>query len=217
MLIKEAEWIGTQIPTLPLKRKSVVLNFGSQTLKYNKEKKHLIDFVIGPIRQKCQLKNLDLQEGYGIDYSGDIFDDTFYNKLASIQFDGVLLCNVLEHVENIKGITKRIAKIIKPGGFLIFTGPYEYPKHYDPIDNGFRPEIKEVANLFNNFKIIQAEIVIDYTYAYYLRKNKKLLLPRLVRILTPFYRFNKWKDVVIPRLRWWNKPYKVTCILMQKQ
>ena len=217
MLVNEAKWIGEQIKTLSLKRESVVLNFGSQNLKYNKESKHLIDFVVNPIKQKCQLKNLDLQKGPGIDYSGNILDDTFFNQLTSIQFECVLLCNVLEHVTNIEGIAQRVGELIKPGGFIIFTGPYEYPIHYDPIDNGFRPEIKEVIRLFNNFRIIQAEIVTDYTYAYYLKKNKKNLFLTLIRVLIPFYKFNKWKNVVLPKFKWWNKQFKVTCVLMQKE
>ncbi|MCF8396353.1 MAG: class I SAM-dependent methyltransferase [Melioribacteraceae bacterium] len=157
-----------------------------------------------------------MQKGHGIDYSGDILDDSFFNRLAYIQFDGVLLCNVMEHVTNIDGITQRIGKIIKPGGFLLFTGPFEYPVHYDPIDNGFRPEIKEVTDLFNNFNVIKAKIVNDYTYSHYLLRNKKNLFLTLIRVFTPFYKFNKWRNVVLPKLKWWNKQYKITCVLMQK-
>lgn len=217
MLVNEAKWIGELINYLPLTKDSVVLNFGSQTLKYNKESKHLIDFVVNPIKQKCQLKNLDLQKSAGIDYSGDILDDTFFNKLTSIQFEGIFLCNVLEHVTNIEGIAQRVGKLIKPGGFLIFSGPYEYPIHYDPIDNGFRPKVEDVICLFENFKIIQAEIVTDYTYSYYLKKNNKQLILTFVRVLTPFYKYYKWKNVVLPKFKWWNKQFKVTCVFMQKE
>ena len=33
--------------------------------------------------------------------------------------------------------SSRVGQLVKPGGFLIFTGPYQYPLHYDPIDNDF--------------------------------------------------------------------------------
>ena len=201
MLINEAKWIGERINHLPIIKNGIVLNFGSQTLKYNKENKHVIDFVINPLKQVCLLKNLDLHKGPEIDYSGNILNDTFFNQLASIQFEGVLLCNVLEHVTNIKGIAQKVGKLIKPGGFLLFTGPYKYPVHYDPIDNGFRPKVQDVMSLFKEFNIIYAEIVTDYTYSYYLRKNNKQLFLTFVRVLTPFYKFRKWKNESPPKSR----------------
>ena len=46
MLINEAKLISNVIQTLPLNKDSIVLNVGSQTLKYNKENKHLLEYVI---------------------------------------------------------------------------------------------------------------------------------------------------------------------------
>lgn len=217
MLINEAKWIGERIQTLSLEKESVVLNFGSQTLKYNNDSKHLIDYVVNPIQQKCKLHNLDLQNDPGIDYCGDILDDKFFDELSAIMFDGVLLCNVLEHDTDIKSIAQRVGKLIKPGGFLIFSGPYKYPVHYDPIDNGFRPEIQEVGNLFDGYKIVNAEIITDFTYSYYLKKNTKQMILTIIRALTPFYKFNKWKKVVVPKFKWWNKKFEITCLLMEKR
>jgi SAM-dependent methyltransferase len=217
MLINESKWIGEQIKQLPLKKDHVVLNFGSQTLKYNQENRYIIDFVINPLKQKCQLKNLDLHNGAGIDYSGDILNDTFFSHLASIQFDCILLCNVLEHVTDIDGIAQRVGELIKSGGFLIFSGPYKYPIHFDPIDNNFRPTVEDINRLFNNFKTIQSATIDDHTYSYYLKKDMRFLFISLLRLLMPFYRYNKWKRVMIPKLKWWNKRYKVTCVLMQKE
>jgi SAM-dependent methyltransferase len=217
MLINEAKWIGNIILSLPITQESVILNFGSQSVKYNKENKHIMDFVIKPLSIKCQLRNLDIREGPGIDYLGNIFDDTFFSQLKQIQFDGILLCNVFEHVTDVMELAKRVCDLIKPGGFIIFTGPYEYPKHYDPIDNGFRPEIAEVESLFTGFEKSKGDIITDYTYSFYLFRNFKTLVVTLLRILTPFYKFKKWRQVVLPKLNWWNKKFKVTCVLMQKQ
>lgn len=217
MLIKEAIWLGEQIDKISLTNKSIVLNFGSQTFKYNKDKEYILDFFIEPLKNKCQIKNLDLQSGPGIDYSGNILDDSFFSKLSSIQFDGVLVCNVLEHVTDIESIVARICRIVKPGGFILFSGPYKYPIHHDPIDNGFRPTIKEVEMLFENFKTVNAAVVKDYTYFDYLRKNPKLLLTSFVRLLLPFYKFKKWKEVFLPRFKWVNRQFQITCVLMKKE
>ena len=77
MLINEAKWLGAAIQELPLKPNSVFLNFGSQTENYNEENKHIINYLIDPIRNMHKIKNLDLQTGKGIDFTGDIYNDDF--------------------------------------------------------------------------------------------------------------------------------------------
>lgn len=217
MLINEAKWISEIISSLPSKKGDVFLNFGSQSLKYNNENRHLIQFVINPLMKKYDLRNLDIKTGPGIDYSGDINNDSFFNQLKLIQFDGVLLCNVLEHVTNIGKIAWRVGELTKPGGYLIFTGPYKYPVHYDPIDNGFRPEINEVVSLFEGYQMVQADIVTDFNYSYYILGSFKQFVLMLLRVVTPFYKYKKWKRVILPKLLWWNKAFMVTCVLMKKK
>jgi SAM-dependent methyltransferase len=216
MLDKEAMWIGENLAVLSLNHNSIVLNFGSQNQKYNKENKYLQEYVINPIKNKCQIRNLDLQTDEGIDYSGDLYNDDFFLKMKAIQFDCVLLCNVFEHVTNIEVLANRVSELIKPSGFIVFTGPYKYPVHYDPIDNGFRPEIEEVSGLFRNFNIIKGDIIKDHTYSFYLFRDFKNMLVTCLRLLTPFYKFEKWKTVVLPKFKWWNKQFEVTCVIMKK-
>ena len=153
----------------------------------------------------------------GLDYSGDLYDDSFFNQLKSIPFDGVLLCNVLEHVTNVEELARRVSQLIKPGGFLIFSGPYQYPVHYDPIDNGFRPEIDEVLSLFDGYQKVQGDIITDFSYSYYMLSSFKQLILMLLRVITPFYKFKKWKGVVLPKFLWWSRTFKVTCVFMQKR
>ena len=216
MLNNEAIWIGKHIPSLTLKSESIVLNFGSQNEKYNLENKYLLDYVINPIKKICHLRNLDLQTGANIHYSGNLYEDSFFNELKKVQFDCVLLCNVLEHVTDINELSNRIAQLIKPEGYIIFSGPYKYPLHFDPIDNGFRPEIDEINKLFPDFEYIKGEIVKDHTYSYYLFSNIKVLAFTFFRVITPFYKYKKWKQVVIPKLKWWNKNFKATCVIIKK-
>jgi SAM-dependent methyltransferase len=216
MLNNEAIWISDNLYHLKLNSNSVVLNFGSQNQKYNRENKYLMDYVINPIRKKCLLRNLDLQSGVGIDYSGNLYEDVFFNKMKLIQFDCVLLCNVLEHIDNIEVLTSRVIDLIKPGGFIVFTGPNQYPVHYDPIDNGFRPEIEQILSLFKGFKKIKGDVIVDHTYSFYLFRNLKNFTHTFLRVLTPFYKYKKWKDVILPKFIYWNRKFKVTCVILQK-
>jgi hypothetical protein len=124
---------------------------------------------------------------------------------------------VLEHVADIRLVCDRVQELLAANGFIVFTGPRNFPKHYDPIDNGFRPDIREVEALFPGLKYIRGEVVTDYTYRYYLTKNFKSLVKTILRILAPFYRFEKWKSVVIPKFAYWNQNFTVTCVILQKK
>jgi SAM-dependent methyltransferase len=216
MLINEAKWIGEAIRTLPLEGGSVFLNFGSQSEEYNKKNIHIEKYLLKPIRENHSIKNLDLKPGKGIDFAGDLYEDVFFGELKKQNFDCILLCNVLEHVEQIEPLCRRLSDLLDKNGIIIFSGPYHYPIHYDPIDNGFRPTIDEVVKLFPDFKLINSDIVIDYTYSYYLLKDYKLFITTLLRVFAPFYRFKKWKKVVLPKFNYWNKKFNVTCVIIQK-
>lgn len=123
---------------------------------------------------------------------------------------------MLEHIEKIEPFCRRISELLEKNGIIIFSGPYDYPVHYDPIDNGFRPKVDDVVKLFPGFKILKSEIVTDFNYSFYLFNNYKLFLLTFLRVLIPFYKFKKWKKVVLPKFKYWNKNFKVTCIIIQK-
>ena len=92
-----------------------------------------------------------------------------------------------------------------------------FPVHYDPIDNGFRPDIDEVSELFPDCKVIRGRIVTDYTYSQYLFRSPKNLFFNIARLLAFFYKFDKWRKVVVPKYEWLFKNYKTTCVLFQKK
>lgn len=216
MLIKEAKWLNETIKNLNIPNGSIFLNFGSQNIEYYKENKTVLDNVILPIKEKYILKNLDLQSGVGIDYSGDIYNEDFFNVIKKEKFDCILVCNLLEHVTDIDLMIKRLSALLDSGGYLIFSGPYGYPVHFDPIDNHFRPTVEELCKKFEDFKMIKGEIIEDFTFSYYLKNDPGQALKYFLRLLMPFYKFNKWKQVVYPKLSWLNKKFTVTCVLLQK-
>ncbi|MBU3928502.1 MAG: methyltransferase domain-containing protein, partial [Bacteroidetes bacterium] len=189
--------------------------FGSQTENYNEENKHIINYLIDPIRNKHVIKNLDLQMGKGIDFTGNIYNDDFLEHMKQFKFDVILLCNVLEHVVDIPSLCHRAQCLLSENGFIVFSGPNDFPTHYDPIDNGFRPGIEEVKELFKNMEMIKGEVLTDHTYLFYLGKSPKYLISQILRLLTPFYKFEKWKNVFLPKLSYWNKHYKITCVIFK--
>jgi SAM-dependent methyltransferase len=217
MLINEAKWLANAIEELQLRPNSVFLNFGSQTETYNLENQHIINYLVNPIRNNHILKNLDLQAGNGIDFTGNIYDDAFLDYLEQFKFDVILLCNVLEHVVDIQDLCQRVQRLLSDNGFIVFSGPNDFPTHYDPIDNGFRPNVGDIQFLFRDMEMIKGEVILDDTYLSYLKRSPKYLLSQILRFLTPFYKFEKWKNVMLPKLRYLNKPYKVTCVIFKNK
>lgn len=49
-------------------------------------------------------------------------------------YDTVILCEVLEHLENPEQVLKEIFRILKNGGTLIMSTPFLFPVHADPYD-----------------------------------------------------------------------------------
>lgn len=216
MLEKESRWIRDVVKELQLGKDAICLNFGSQINSYNVKNKFIYSNVIMPIEEKCMIKNLDIKKGSGIDISGDILDDGFFQKILNYKFDCILICNVLEHVKNYVELCKRISLLVKENGYIIFSGPFDFPKHLDPIDNSFRPTVEDVKKLFPKFYLIKGEIINDYSLSYYFFRDFKYASRTVLRTLLPIYKFNKWKNIVIPKYRYWNRNYKVTCVFLKK-
>jgi len=217
MLINEAKWLGAAVQGLNLLEGSKILNFGSQSEDYNKDNIHISNYFLYPIRKKFQIKNLDLKNGKGIEIVGDLYNDEFLNSLKVYRFKCILLNNVLEHVDKIQDLCDRLVSILDKNGYIVFSGPKDYPIHYDPIDNGFRPNLYDVQNLFPNMIMIKGDEITDNTYSYYVLGSYKKAILTFARLITPFYKFNKWKTVVLPKFRYWNKHFIVTCVILQKK
>jgi len=216
MLIKESEYLKELLELLP-KEKLKVLNFGSQSKEYIKRQPHINKNIILPILQKGHtLFNVDIVEMEGVDLVGDIFDDEFYSKLIKKDFDVILVFNLLEHVNDISLMVEKIQGIIPKGKFIIFSGPFSYPKHYDPIDNLFRPDIEEVTKLFNKCVLIKGKKVKDFKYIKYLILFPTSFISLILRTFAFFYKYDKWKNIIIPKYMWLFKNFETTCVLFRK-
>lgn len=217
MLIKESLWIKDIIRDLNLPPGTKILNIGSQDEKYLKQQYYIKENIVDTCADEgYQIVNLDIESGKGVDIAGDICSEEIQMKLQEMKISAIFLFNILEHVTDIRSICNCAERILLKGGYLLFSGPYVFPKHLDPIDNLFRPKPNDLLRYFNTLDIVDSAIMKDYTYSYYLFRNLRLFFMTLMRILTPFYKFNKWRTVIIPKLRYFNKTYKVTCVLLRK-
>lgn len=168
-------------------------------------------------KQGITVVNFDIKAGEGIDISGNIFDDNVFEKLKSYDFSYILLFNVLEHVTEVKKFCDRIQDLMANNSKIIITVPNDFPCHFDPIDNGLRPSVSELAGYFSNLSIICGEIITDHKYTYYLLRYWRTTVKFILRIITPFYKYYTWKKTVITQVPYLFKHFRVTCIILEKR
>lgn len=110
----------------------------------------------------------DLFEGcfyLGMNYSTsdaipDVVADATNIPVATGVADIVFCTQVIEHVSDPQTMVRECFRVLKPGGFLILTGPFYWPLHEEPYD--FHRFTKYgFANLLANAGFTQWEIRPD--------------------------------------------------------
>ena len=84
----------------------------------------------------------DLFEGcryVGVDHSADdsrpdVVMDASSLALAAACFDLVFCTQVIEHVPDPAALVREGFRVLRPGGFLVLTGPFWWPLHEEPHD-----------------------------------------------------------------------------------
>ncbi|AFZ04217.1 hypothetical protein [Calothrix sp. PCC 6303] len=218
MFREEAMWLAEVIYSLQPNSVFPMLNIGSSNYKFRKSEQPWIDeLLFKPARQKgYSVIHVDMKPDIGVDLVGDLCDTFFLQELAELNIRSVLCSNLLEHVTNREEICKILSSIIPDNGYIFVTVPYQYPYHRDPIDTMFRPNVKELSNLFPSLKIVNGEIVAG---GYLLESTniapKIYLLIMLMRILLPMYQPFKWFDSLRYTL-WLFRDISVSCVLLEK-
>jgi SAM-dependent methyltransferase len=80
----------------------------------------------------------------GIDYPGtatglygtrpDVFADARHLPLRDASIDGIVLKDVLEHIDGPRAALRECARILRPGGTMVLWMPFMYPVHDAPYD-----------------------------------------------------------------------------------
>ena len=195
----ESQWLGQRLAQIHDDHLFPLLNVGSSTLEFRTLTQPYIDAnVFAPLRVRGgAVYHADIKPAPGVDLVGDLLDPAFRDRLADLQPRSVLLSNVLEHVEEREPLCDALLNLLSPGGYLIVSGPHDYPWHPDPIDTMYRPTIEQVHALFPNTTLIDSAILDSGNWRQWNPAERGRKLGRtLVRLFVPIYRPRKWLELV---------------------
>ncbi len=159
MFREESLWIKDAIQKLkPVNGNNEVANIGSSTDHFRKIiQPHIHNNIIDTLLSTgWKVIHVDMKKEPGVDLVADVTKENFAEPFKE-RFALTICTNLLEHVEDIKLVTKNLVAITRSGGHLLITVPYKYKLHYDPIDNGFRPTPQQIVDLFKD----SAEHIVD--------------------------------------------------------
>ena len=219
MLIAEARWLADRIDELG-DAAFPMLNVGSQTLDFRTRVQPWIDaYLFAPARSRQHtVCHADMQASDGVDFVGDITDESFAARMQAECFRSVLCCNLLEHVEDRVRVARVLTDIVRSEGHLILTVPHVFPYHPDPIDTMYRPDPEELASLFPGMLVIQSAVVGAGTLAGYALRRLFADPAQLAKSLSS--RRSSIPATVRDRssspIRWALRPLKVTCLILRK-
>ncbi|BBX17999.1 hypothetical protein [Mycolicibacterium duvalii] len=217
MLPTEAAWIGNALRDVDATDLSPVLNLGSSTVKFRTiDQPHIHREIFAPLAARnIRVIHSDLKQQEGVEIAGDILDPAVQAEIRKLGVRSVMCNNMLEHVTDIDGVCAALAQICPPNGLLFVSVPHEYPFHPDPIDNGFRPNLEELARVLGpGFELRKGQVVNCGNYKDkirhgpgLLRRDLKLVIgardPIKMRILRENYRF-------------WTSQYKISCAVFAR-
>lgn len=94
---------------------------------------------------------------------GITYYDGYKLPFADEEFDSVISSEVFEHVVNIEDIVIELNRVLKPGGTMLVTAPFVYPKHCEPYDYK-RYTLRGLENLLCNagFECVESKTGSTY-------------------------------------------------------
>ena len=217
MRAEEAIWINGIIDARDTAELSPCINIGSGYSRPQFADEH----VFAPLaRKNVRVLHFDLNEGYGVDISGNIFDPACQEELKRIRPKLIICSNMLEHLplEGLERIPSVFWSILVVDGILIVTVPNSFPYHADPIDTLYRPSPEDLANLFERFEILSVGLVSSDRYLDDLKKTgpKGVLKNLLFRLAKPFRRRHRLLNAA-HSLFWLFRPYRHSCVALRKR
>ena len=161
MLVKEAIKINTYIQEFLKDKKGIAINIGSSTADFiDVSQPYIRRYVLDPLSENFKVKNIDIKEQDGVDLVADFTKQNGQELIKKLEGNLYLISNLLEHIPDYLIGIESIKSMLKAGDLLILSGPKSFPYHPDPIDNMFRPSVKELRLYFSNdFEIRDLQIV----------------------------------------------------------
>jgi len=220
MHIRESLWLREQLEKLPDANLFPLLDVGSSTLEYRTViQPHVDANILAPLRARGgNILHLDLKPAPGVDVVGDLLDPYFLCALEKKGVRSVMVSSLLHHLSDRTPLTNSLLRLVKPGGYIIISGPYRYPRHYDPIDTMFRPTPNEVADLFPETTIVAGAIINSANMFSWNRTERGgRSLPRTIaRLCLPFYKPVEWKHLFM-QAPYIFMPIKAFGVILQRR
>jgi hypothetical protein len=217
---EEARWFGHVLGSADRAALSPVLNIGSSTLEYRTVVcPHIDTFMFRPLAERgVRVFHADMKEGVGIDVVGSVLDESTRAALLGLGVRSVLCNNLLEHVADIGALCSALGAVCPKDGLLLISVPHAYPFHPDPIDNGFRPSVRELAELLqpHGFELRAGELVTFGSYGNSLARNPGLLARDAYLLLAGVFDRRKWR-VLASNYRFLTRQYEVTCAVFVRR
>ena len=126
----------------------------------------IMDFGCGAKPYLSLFNHVD--EYIGVDYQGEGHDhtkeevDVYYDgrklPFPDDYFDGILSSEVFEHLFNLDEIMAELNRVLKPGGKMLFTCPFVWNLHEEPVDYArYTPYALSALLTKNGFETIQMQ------------------------------------------------------------
>lgn len=220
MRIEEARIIRRWIEGLDLPPGAVCLNIGSSTAIFRERTQpHIHAELIAPLEQQgVHLIHCDMKAEAGVDEVGDLLDPVYRARLQAYNAHVIICSNLLEHLSDPVQFANACGELVRPGGHGIFTVPYSYPYHPDPIDTMLRPNPAELAGMLRGWTAVRSEVVESGNHWSDLQQSAepwRRLFRQMGRAMMPFYRSSQWRHVS-HRLLWLWRPFTSSAVLLQK-
>ncbi len=152
---KRIAWVEQALKKIPTG--SRLLDAGAGEQQYKKFCTHLKYVAQDFAQYEGQGDNKGLQMGKWNHGKLDIVCDITSIPEPDGAFDAVMCTEVLEHVPDPVAVIRELARLVKPGGFLILTAPFCSLTHFSPYHfaTGFNRYFYEYHLPRNHFKILE--------------------------------------------------------------
>jgi len=210
----EAMWFHTRLASLRDDQIFPLLNIGSSTLEFRSKVQPFIhEEIFQPLAARGgAVHHIDIKAAEGVDIVGDLDDEQFCDRLRELKPRSVMVSNLLEHVKAPTALAQRIVDPLPPGGLMLVSGPHRYPYHADPIDNGFRPNVEQIAMLFPQMDLVEGEILEAGQWD----RGGRTLGRLALRLALPIHRPGKWWELA-RQVPWaWRQISAFAAVLQKK-
>lgn len=201
MQLLESEWLRQRLSTIPSEDLFPLLNVGSSTYQFRTTVQPYIQRnLFAPLQARGgRVVHLDMKAAPGVDLVADLSEPSSQQRITQLGVRSAMVCNLLEHVPDPHALIKDLLKVVPAGGYIIVSGPFQYPYHPDPIDNGFRPTVEQLSALFRGTELTDNAIIDSGNWRQWAAPERggRSLSRFLLRLALPFYRPKEWVRAVV--------------------